>query len=85
MLWMAAAVCLLEFFRAGEITMPSISAFDKAVHLLWGDVSTEQVESPFTEKVFLKRSKMDQFGHGTEVYLEATAIDLYPSRLWLSM
>ena len=39
MLWAAASACFFGFFRAGEITVPSASAFDPLVHLAWGDVA----------------------------------------------
>ena len=33
MIWDAATTCFFGFFRAGEITVPSVTAFDTAVHL----------------------------------------------------
>ena len=73
MLWAAATVC---FFRAGEITVPLSSAFDARVHLCWGDVAIADTGGVL--RVFLKRSKTDQFGRGTEVFIGATANDLGP-------
>ena len=35
MLWAAASACFFGFFRAGEITVPSASAFDPSVHLFF--------------------------------------------------
>lgn len=43
LLWAAATVCFFGFFRAGEITVPSASAFDSTSHLAWGDVSSAQI------------------------------------------
>ena len=64
------------FFRAGEITVPSASMFDPAVHLTWGDVA---ISADYRMvRVFLKRSKTDQFGRGTEVFFGATDNDLCP-------
>ena len=45
MLWAAALSCFFGFFRAGEITVPSATAFDPAAHLAWGDVSSTTIRS----------------------------------------
>ena len=66
MLWAAATVCFFGFFRAGEITVPRSSAFDARVHLCWGDVAIADTGGVL--RVFLKRSKTDQFGRGAEVF-----------------
>ena len=76
LLWAAAAVCFFGFFRAGEITAPSASAFDPRVHLAWGDVSISGDNQVL--RVFLKRSKTDQYGRGTEVFIGATRNELCP-------
>ena len=76
LLWAAAAVCFFGFFRAGEITAPSASAFDPRVHLAWGDVSISGNNQVL--HVFLKRSKTDQYGRGTEVFIGATRDKLWP-------
>ena len=77
LLWAAMSVCFFGFFRAGELTVPSAGAFDSAVHLSWGDVAIS-TECPKVLKVFLKRSKTDQFGQGVAVFLGATGEDLCP-------
>ena len=41
LVWAAATVCFFGFFRAGEITVPTTSAFDAATHLSWGDVAID--------------------------------------------
>ena len=74
LLWAAAAVCFFGFFRAGEITAPNTSAFDPRVHLAWGDVSISGDNQ--VQRVFLKRSKTDQYGRGTEVFIGATRDEL---------
>ena len=56
--------------------MPVTAAFDPAVHLAWGDVSIS--EDGRLIRIFLKRSKTDQFGRGTEVFLGATGDELCP-------
>lgn len=67
MLWAASSVCFFGFFRAGEITVPTATEFDTAVHLLWGDVSVNAATPPSMVRVFLKRSITDQFGRGVGV------------------
>ena len=76
LLWAAATVCFFGFFRAGEITVPSASAFDARVHLAWGDVAIS--EDNLTLRVFLRRSKTDQFMRGIEVFIGSTGDDLCP-------
>ncbi len=41
MLWAAATTCFFGFFRAGEITVASATAYDPVVHLSWGTVSVD--------------------------------------------
>ena len=39
LMWAAAVVCFFGFFRAGEIKVPSASAYDPSANLSWGDVA----------------------------------------------
>ena len=78
MMWGAAAACFFGFFRAGELTVPTATAFDAAVHLAWGDVAVDAADPPAMVRVFLKRSKTDQFGRGVEVFFGATGDDICP-------
>ena len=78
MLWAVSVTCFFGFFRAGELTVPSQSAFDPRVHLTWGDITREGGHPPAWARVFLKRSKTDQFGRGVAIYLGATGDDLCP-------
>ena len=78
MLWAAASLCFFGFFRGGEITVQSAGAFDPKVHLAWGDVSVDGTVPPSKIRVFLKRSKTDQFGRGVEVFVGATGDALCP-------
>ena len=78
MLWAAAVTCFFGFFRAGEITIPTASAFDAAVHLAWGDVACDSMQNPTSIRIYLKRSKCDQFGRGVAVFLGRTGDTLCP-------
>ena len=78
MLWAAASACFFGFFRAGELTVPTASAFDAAVHLAWGDVAVDNADPPSMIRIFLRRSKTDQFGRGVEVFLGATGDEICP-------
>ena len=82
LLWAAAAVCFFGFFRAGEITAPSASAFDPSVHLAWGVVYISGDNQVL--RVFIKRSKTDQYGRGTEVFIGVTRDELCPIKAVLS-
>ena len=67
LLWAAATTCFFGFFHAGELTIPTPSAFNSATHLAWGAVSI--IEDGRMLRVFLKRSKTDQYGRGVEVFI----------------
>ncbi len=41
MLWAAASLCFFGFFRSGEITIPSESAYDESAHLSFQDVQVD--------------------------------------------
>jgi len=66
MLWAAASLC---FFRAGEITIPSLTSFDASRHLAWGDVAVDSIDNLQSLKIHLKISKTDQLGKGVNVYV----------------
>ena len=68
----AATASFFGFFRAGEITLPSQSAFDQRFHLAWGDVAADDGKPPSMIRIHLKRSKCDQLGKGVDVYLGRT-------------
>ena len=78
MLWAAATLCFFGFFRAGEITISSLSAFDQNKHLAWGDVAIDNPESPQTLQVHLKWSKTDKYGMGLDVFIGKTDCPLCP-------
>ena len=77
MIWDAAVLCF-GFFRAGEITTPSLSEFDGSKHLAWGDVAIDDPHNPQTLRVHLKRSKTDQLGKGVDVFIGKTDCPLCP-------
>ena len=78
MLWAAACLCFFRFFRSGEITIPSLSAFDPKVHLSWGDIAVDNPAEPSALQVTLKRSKCDQFGEGVRVLVGRTGDAICP-------
>ena len=78
MLWAAAVLCFFGFFRAGELTIPSLTAFEQEKHLSWGDVAVDSIQAPSLLRVKLKQSKTDQFRQGTEVYVGKTGCPLCP-------
>ena len=78
MLWAASVLCFFDFFRTGEITVPSMKAFDPRAHLSWGDVAIDSPKDPTMLKIKLKRSKTDQLGRGVDVYVGKTGCPLCP-------
>lgn len=75
MLWATATLCFFGFFRAGELTIPSLNADDQSKHLSWGDISVDNTESPSILKV---QSKTDQFRKGVDMYIGKTGCPICP-------
>ena len=78
MLWAAACTCFYGFFRAGELTVPSESAFDSSSHLCFSDVSVDCIHNPRVIKLRLKASKTDPFRKGVDVVLGRTHTEACP-------
>ena len=76
LLWASSTVCFFGFFRAGELTVQTPTSFNPAVHLAWGDVSISADGQAL--RLFLKRSKTDQYGRGVEVFIGRTGDSLCP-------
>ena len=83
MLWAAASLCFHGFFRAGELTVPSVRGFDPKIHLAWGDIAVDDPASPSVLKVHLKKSKTDQLGRGVDVYIGRTDSAICPVEAFL--
>lgn len=78
MLWAAATLCFFGFFRAGEITVPSLTSWDRSKHLCWGDVAIDSIQSPSLIRVSLRQSKTDQLRKGVDVFVGKTGCPLCP-------
>lgn len=78
MLWAAATLCFHGFFRAGELTVPTVQGYNPSIHLSWGDVEVNSHDHASVVKVRLKRSKMDQLGQGVDVFVGRTRNILCP-------
>ena len=84
MLWAAATLCFFGFFRAGELTVPSPSAYKASHHLSWGDVAIDDPSDPKVLQVKIKHSKTDQLGKGIDVYIGRTGCNICPVAAVLS-
>ena len=78
MLWAACCVCFFGFMRAGEITVPSQTAYDAGVHMNFGDVSVDDILKPAMISLQLKSSKTDPFRKGVNIVLGRTHTALCP-------
>lgn len=56
MLWAATTLCFFEFFRVGEITVPTLSSFDPKRCLAWKDIAIDDPASP--SAVYLKQTNL---------------------------
>ena len=71
---------LFSLFQSGEITFPVQNAFNtQTPHLYWGAVAMDKIENQKAIRVYLRQSKMDQFGRGTEVIMGRTTNLLCPA------
>ena len=61
MLWAAALLCFFGFLRAGEIIIPSDTAYDEGTHISFSDVMVDSFNNPHVLKVRIKASKTDPF------------------------
>ena len=78
MLWAACCICFFGFMRAGEITVPSKTAYDPSVHLNYQDVSVDNILNPTILCLRLKASKTDPFRKGVDIILGRTRNNLCP-------
>ena len=76
MLWAAASLCFVGFLRAGEITVPSETAFDQGARLTLSDVTVDSFKSPKMLKIKIKASKTEPFRNGIDIYVGTTNSDL---------
>ena len=56
----------------GELTVPSDTTFNKAVHLTPSQIPVDSTQSPSMLQVRLKKSKTDQEGKGMLIYVGKT-------------
>ncbi len=54
MLWAAASLCFFGFLRSGEVTIPTDTSFDKAVHLTFEDIAVDNLKDPTMVRARLK-------------------------------
>ena len=62
-------------FQSEKTTVPSTTSFNPNIHLTWSDVSVDNVHFL---RVKLKKSKTNQLGNGTDVYVGRTDSPLCP-------
>ena len=78
MLWADSCMCFFGFLRAGEVVVPSDTAYDSSLHLSVGDVLVDNVLAPRYLEVRVNASKTDLFRRGVSVYLGVTGNELCP-------
>ena len=68
----------LRLLRSGEITIPSVTAYDASTYLSPSDISADVPLQPTVVQLRLKQSKTDPFRQGINIYLGATNSTLRP-------
>ena len=77
-IWAICSLAFFGFFRLGELLLESPDHYDPAIHLSWGDMAVDSTIVPTMIKVYLKRSKCDQFGEGVDVVVGHTNSPICP-------
>ena len=78
MLWAAYCTAFFEFLSSGEVTVPSLAAYDPGAHLSYGDIKFNSQTHPTLAQVDIKASKKDPFRAGVLIYLGRTNCNLCP-------
>ena len=78
LLWAACCLAFFGFMRAGELTAPSTSTYDPAVHLCVGDIAIDDPHIPSRIQVSIKQSKTDPFRRGVQLCIGKTGTKLCP-------
>ena len=78
MIWAACCLCFFAFLRAGEMTVPSDTSYDPAVHLSVKDVSVDDSVNPSIVCIKIKQSKTDPFRKGIDLFIGKTGSSLCP-------
>ena len=78
MLWAVYTTAFFGFFRMGELTIPTSSAFDPSSHLSLKDIAIDRRDDPSMVQIHLKVSKTDQERKGVSIFIGKTGDDLCP-------
>ena len=84
MLWAACCTAFFGFLRVGEMTVPSLDAYDPSVHLSLGDVALDSRTAPTIVWLTIKQSKTDPFRKGAKLCLGRTESAVCPIKALLS-
>ena len=66
------------FFRLGEITVPSETAYDPSSHMSIADIAVDSHKNPKVIRIHLRKSKPDQLQKGIDIFIGRTGNDLCP-------
>ena len=69
MLWAAMCAGFFGFMRSGKFTVTLKSHYDPEKNISLSDIAIDSHEAPTLTRLRLRHSKIDQFGHGAEIYL----------------
>ena len=86
MVWAACCMAFFAFLQAGEFTTQTNEEFNPSTHLTPRDIEVDDLTNPSIIKIRIKRSKMDQWKEGVDLYLGRTGNDLHvPSSSYSSI
>lgn len=76
LIWAVACTAFFGFFRLGELLPSSLSEAKSCVQ--WEDIAVDNRVKPKMFRIFLKKSKTDQFGKGAHIILGSTDKQVCP-------
>ncbi len=76
--WAIACTAFFGFFRLGELLPTSEKTFDPKQNVCWEDIAVDSKTKPTMFRLYLKKSKCDQFGKGAHIILGRTSKQVCP-------
>ena len=83
MMWAASCTAFFGFLRVGEMTVPSLEAFDEMRHLTLKDIALDSRSNPSAIWLTIKQSKTDPFRKGVRLCLGRTDSAVCPVKALL--
>lgn len=78
MIWVVWSLGFFSFLMTGEMTTPSDSEYDPAVHLGRSNIAVDNPDAPRMIRITIKQLKTDPFRKAINRFIGKTSTDLCP-------